>query len=184
MANLVNSKSRTKIGEGHNPILERVMGAKCSRSYHPKRLIQDKDIAEIVSDVWNEYEQKRLVGDGASSEVFEAVGANEKHVAIKVIRPEFAVVFENEVRILRKLKSDHITCISRALVDKSGFYIVQDLFDGGELFDRLLSDGSKVCNNEVRAAVLVKQMLTAVVHMHEQDIVHLDLVSTYCLQLN
>ena len=50
------------------------------------------------------------------------------------------------------------------LEDEECFYIVTELLEGGELFDRLLSQKSGF--NETKGAYIVKQVLLALNYMH------------------
>lgn len=58
------------------------------------------------------------------------------------------------------------------LEDDENFYIVTEILEGGELFDRLISLGSF---SEAKAGFLVKQVLLALSYMHGQNIAHRDL---------
>lgn len=54
----------------------------------------------------------------------------------------------------------------------SDFYIVTELVQGGELFDRIVS---KSHYSEKEARDLIKKMLETLAYMHENNVVHRDL---------
>ena len=56
--------------------------------------------------------------------------------------------------------------------DKKNFYIITELCEGGELFDKIVEKGSF---NESEAAWIMKQLLSAVNYIHSNNIVHHDL---------
>ena len=53
--------------------------------------------------------------------------------------------------------------------DEKYVYIVTELCTGGELFDRVLSFS---CSGERETAYIMKQILSAVVYLHNKNIVH------------
>lgn len=56
--------------------------------------------------------------------------------------------------------------------DKINFYLITEYIDGGELFDKI----SQVkCFSEEDTAIIIKQLLSAVVYCHSRKIVHRDL---------
>ena len=58
------------------------------------------------------------------------------------------------------------------LEDDEYFYIVTEILEGGELFDRLISLGKF---GEANAGYVVKQVLLALNYMHKQKMTHRDL---------
>lgn len=50
--------------------------------------------------------------------------------------------------------------------------MVMDLLEGGELFDRIVAKGTF---SEAEAADVVRQVASALIHVHSLDIVHRDL---------
>ncbi|GCC31460.1 hypothetical protein chiPu_0009918 [Chiloscyllium punctatum] len=77
-----------------------------------------------------------------------------------------------EVEILKKLDHPCIIKIEEVFDFEDSFYIVLDLMEGGELFDRVVrSKGLK----EQTTKLLFYQMLLAVQYLHENNITHRDL---------
>lgn len=71
------------------------------------------------------------------------------------------------------LSHPHIIAFKESHVDANNFYILSELCEGGELFDRIVDKAHPI--TEKRAAELVSTMLKAIKHCHEKDIVHRDL---------
>lgn len=62
--------------------------------------------------------------------------------------------------------------VNEILEDNNNYYIVSELLEGGELFDRIL-EVSKF--DEMKAAFIIKQVLLAINYMHQKNITHRDL---------
>jgi calcium-dependent protein kinase len=77
-----------------------------------------------------------------------------------------------EVDILKKLIHNNIMQIFEFYEDKKNFYIITELCEGGELFDKVVEKGSF---NEDEAASVVKQLISAINYIHSNNIVHRDL---------
>mmetsp|Transcript_14511 Transcript_14511/g.14121 ORF Transcript_14511/g.14121 Transcript_14511/m.14121 type:complete len:173 (-) Transcript_14511:730-1248(-) len=56
--------------------------------------------------------------------------------------------------------------------DNKYYHIVMEFCDGGELFERLIEIGSF---SEKDAALIIKQVLSAIKHLHDKNIAHRDL---------
>ena len=63
----------------------------------------------------------------------------------------------------------HIMKILELFEDDLHYYIVSELIEGGELYDRIVK--AKVFS-EVQAAQLLNQILLAINYMHNQKITH------------
>jgi calcium/calmodulin-dependent protein kinase I len=123
----------------------------------------------------------QLLGKGAFSEVYRVTSKQDgKEYAAKVIRksgmgkganvPE---TMEKEIKIMRTLKHKHIVCIQDYMETKKEMYIVMDLADGGELFDRIVERGSYT---EKDAANIMRQILEALDYLHtDRKVVHRDI---------
>lgn len=78
----------------------------------------------------------------------------------------------NELTILQKCSHPNIMNVTELLEDEHHYYIVTELLEGGELFDRLISQGAF---SEQIAAYIVKQIVLALNYMHKQKMTHRDL---------
>lgn len=77
-----------------------------------------------------------------------------------------------EIEILSELDHPHIIKLYETFDEGSDFFIVTELVEGGELFDRIVS---KAHYTEKEARDLIKLMLETMAYMHNHGIVHRDL---------
>ena len=77
-----------------------------------------------------------------------------------------------EISILKEVKHKNIICLRQIFETKYKLYLIMDVLNGGELFDRIVERGSF---SERDAADLIRAVLTAVAYLHELNIVHRDL---------
>jgi calcium/calmodulin-dependent protein kinase I len=105
---------------------------------------------------------------GSHRETGEVVAI--KQLPKKAIR-ELKVM--TEVDILR-LAGEHRNIIGfRDLFqDEENWYIVMEMAEGGELFDRLVERGAY---SEAQASEIMREIVDAVSYLHQQGIVHCDL---------
>lgn len=81
-------------------------------------------------------------------------------------------MLKNEIAILKDLDHPNIVKMYEYLEDEKRIYIVTEICKGGELFDEILNR-SKF--DERDAAVVMKQLLSAINYCHKKNIVHRDL---------
>lgn len=86
--------------------------------------------------------------------------------------PALPELMMNELSILQKCSHPNIMVANEMLEDEENYYIITELLEGGELFDRLIELGSF---SEQTAAHIVKQVVLALNYMHSQNMVHRDL---------
>jgi calcium-dependent protein kinase len=73
---------------------------------------------------------------------------------------------------LKKLDHPNIVKIFEFYQDKLNFYLITEYIEGGELFDRIAKER---CFDELTAAKIMKQLMSAIVYCHNHKIVHRDL---------
>ena len=118
------------------------------------------------------------LGQGAFGEVRKAVHLQSgMDRAIKIIYKENTSEEERqkifrEVEILKRLDSPNIVKVYEYFEDSRFIYIVMDIIEGGELFDKI-QEVKRF--SERKAAEYFKQILTGVNYLHKSYIVHRDL---------
>lgn len=95
-----------------------------------------------------------------------------KIVSKKKLSEEDYASLLTEIEILRSLDHPHIIKLYETFEEGNDFYIVTELVEGGELFDRIVS---KAHYNEKGARDLVKLMLETIDYVHQSGYVHRDL---------
>lgn len=124
------------------------------------------------------YMLARELGSGAFSVVKLGVHLETGHKsAVKVVskrklsEEDYASLL-TEIEILSSLNHPHIIKLYETFDEGSDFYIVTELVEGGELFDRIVS---KAHYTEKEARDLFKIFLETLAYMHKEGIVHRDL---------
>jgi len=106
------------------------------------------------------------------------VGIDKKtgeRVAIKVVNKELVEreeTLNNEIEILSKVDHPNIVRMHSIFDTPEHLFIVMDLMEGGELYEEIIQ---RSVFSEKEAAIIVKQLLDALVYLHAQGIVHRDL---------
>lgn len=77
-----------------------------------------------------------------------------------------------EVKTLSTLDHPNIVKTHEYFEDEKRFYLVNELIEGGALFDEIIARGKL---SEKDAAIVMKQLLSAIAHCHSHNIVHRDL---------
>lgn len=78
----------------------------------------------------------------------------------------------NELDVLKKTNHPNIMNVVEILEDDMHFYVVSEILEGGELFDRITEVQSF---SEKKAAYILQQVLLAINYMHKKNISHRDL---------
>jgi calcium-dependent protein kinase len=82
------------------------------------------------------------------------------------------ISFKNEIDCLKTMNHPHIVKLHHYFEDPKRYLIVTDLVSGGELFDMIRTE-KKI--DHLKAAGIIKQILSAVKYMHKHLYVHRDL---------
>jgi calcium/calmodulin-dependent protein kinase I len=122
-------------------------------------------------------EDKEL-GQGAFSKVFEATHRlTKKKYAIKCVSKQAAQeqdveAVRKEIDFLTHIKHPNIIRLYEVYENTSEIFLVLELMEGGELFDRIVA---KRCFSEEEARRALCMIASAVQHLHSHSIVHRDL---------
>ena len=130
------------------------------------------------ADIRETYKFKKVIGGGHFGTVRLAYPKQtpENIVAIKSILKESIKKdikhLEEELFILRMVDHPNIIKFHQSYIDHRYVHIVMEYCAGGELFDRIVANTKF---NENYAKNLMRQMLGAIKHLHDNGIVHRDL---------
>ena len=119
------------------------------------------------------------IGRGHFSIVHSCERKDGTKFAAKVIAKSDEVIggvmddLHKEVNLLTEVKGhEHITAMEDFFETETELIIVMDLMEGGMLFNQIVLQKHY---SEASAAVVVKNLLSALKHMHERNIAHRDL---------
>ncbi|HWM88723.1 MAG TPA: serine/threonine-protein kinase, partial [Kofleriaceae bacterium] len=121
-----------------------------------------------------------LLGQGGMGSVYRAEHvAIRRHVAIKVLHPDFAGDPDHSKRFQREAfvtgRADHPNCVTVSdfgPLAGGGFYLVMELVDGVVLGDLLAQEGRLPAR---RALHIARHLLRGLAHAHAAGVVHRDI---------
>jgi len=90
----------------------------------------------------------------------------------ELLDKENLIALQREIVNMQKLDHPNIVKFLEFFDDTENIYIIMEHISGGELFDKIVERGSY---NEVDAANIVSQILSAVAYMHSNGVAHRDL---------
>lgn len=127
-----------------------------------------------ISDNYNIDSKKIGEGSYGSVSICTNKTTNQKRAVKTLSKSQMKTVekFKEEIRIMKVLDHPNIVKLYETYEDKVKVYLVMELCNGGELFDRIIECGHFT---EVQAAIVMQQMLRAVYYMHENSFCHRDL---------
>nr|XP_054752927.1 serine/threonine-protein kinase MARK2-like [Lytechinus pictus] len=121
-----------------------------------------------------------VIGEGSFAKV--RLGTHiltQEQVAVKVIDKKLIANREyvrknlrREAAVLQKMRHNNITQLYEVLETASNYYIVMELAEGGT-FMTFLCKRKKLSERETRR--YIRQLVTAVDHMHHLDVIHRDI---------
>ncbi|XP_052242302.1 serine/threonine-protein kinase Chk2-like isoform X2 [Dreissena polymorpha] len=176
-----------KVGKGNKQVLanndEIGLALKKNKAFMFMDLLESND-SDIPASIKEKYTLTKTLGRGACGEVRLAFakGSCEKF-AVKIIsKKKFTTGGQHavnlskqvmsEVKILKALKHPCIIGIEDVIDTKEVLYIILELVEGGELFDKVVSLSQY---DEPTAKLLFYQMVVACKYLHDQGITHRDL---------
>lgn len=136
-------------------------------------------ITQQKAHLSDRYQRVKKLGSGAYGEVLlckdKQMGAER---AIKIIKKSSVSMTTNsgslleEVAVLKQLDHPNIMKLYEFFEDKRNYYLVMELYRGGELFDEIIHRQKL---SEVDAAAIMQQVLSGCTYLHKHNIVHRDL---------
>ncbi|XP_070162303.1 uncharacterized protein [Polyergus mexicanus] len=92
---------------------------------------------------------------------------------VNIMKKEDRRTVQREVEIMRRLQHPRLIQLYDAIDTGKQIYVVLELIDGGELFERVIDDDFVL--TECSCAVFMRQICEGIEFMHSQKILHLDL---------
>lgn len=132
----------------------------------------------------HDYEVRDMLGEGTAGLVRRAIhrktGQERAVKVIRLIKRPFAPAsssaladVQSEAKILKDLAHPYIVELDDFYVTDSAVYLVMELLQGGDLFDRIVDKGRY---SETESRRVMRRLLAAVYYLHEeQNVVHRDL---------
>ncbi|EAS06002.1 Serine/Threonine kinase domain protein (macronuclear) [Tetrahymena thermophila SB210] len=134
----------------------------------------------IQSTFHEEFIVTKMIGKGSFAKVYLATKKeNGQQYAIKAFNKEFMAgqhkgkeSLVNEIGIMRNLHSEFLINLYEVYETTNSIYFVVDLLNGGELLHRVRDKGTI---NEQDLRNLMRNLLSALYHLHQKGIMHRDL---------
>jgi len=125
------------------------------------------------------YELFRTLGEGTFGKVKYAVNTETNEaVAIKVLDKEkiqkqnMGAQIKKEISIMKMVRHTYVVGMKEVLASRTKIFIVLELIQGGELFDKIVNEGRF---DEAKARFYFRQLVEGVQYCHSLGICHRDL---------
>jgi serine/threonine protein kinase len=125
------------------------------------------------------YELYRTLGEGSFGKVKYAVNIETKEaVAIKILDKEkiqknnMGAQIKKEISIMKLISHTNVVSVKDVFATTSKIFIVLELVDGGELFDKIQGQGRLT---EEQARFYLRQLCDGLEHCHSRGVCHRDL---------
>ena len=124
--------------------------------------------------LFDEYELKEKLGEGAFGFVYKIEQKKTQFLrAVKAIkRKHVDANFVNEIKILKTVDHPNIIQLFDCYYDNNYYYMIEEYCSGGDLFDYI---HRQKCFSERKTSIILKQILSALNHLHKKKIVHRDI---------
>lgn len=133
----------------------------------------------VFPDTIKQYNINTKIGQGAFATVYKAFNRqNRRAYAIKIYpksnlrTEEDQRLFQREIDAMAYIRHPGIVTLRDLITDDKNFYLVMDYCAGGELFDYIVKRKKL---DEPTAALVFKQICSAVAYCHSFGIAHRDL---------
>lgn len=132
----------------------------------------------MVKTVGN-YELYRTLGEGSFGKVKYAVNKETNEaVAIKILdkdkiqKQNMGAQIKKEISIMKMINHPYVVCVKDVFATTSKIFLVLELVEGGELFDKIAAQGKLT---EEQARFYFRQVAEGLDHCHSQGVCHRDL---------
>ena len=137
----------------------------------------DRNVEIRTSKFTKFYTVKEELGKGRFGVVFKCIDnkTGKEHAAkiVKCAKEQDKDDVKHEIEIMNMIRPHkRLLSLSDAFATDTEMVIVTELVTGGELFEKVIEDEYI---DEAEVCSYMKQILEGVQHMHERDILHLDL---------
>lgn len=137
-------------------------------------------------NIFDLYTKGELLGSGNMASVYRYTRKKDNvQLAAKVVEKKSLTEmseFTNELEILAACGGHrHILDLHDIFEDEDNFYLLTDLLEGGELFDRICEMG---VYTEVIAKDIIRPILDALRHIHSKQVLHRDVKPENLLLMN
>jgi serine/threonine protein kinase len=125
------------------------------------------------------YELYRTLGEGSFGKVKYAVNKETNEaVAIKILdkdkiqKQNMGAQIKKEISIMKMINHQYVVCVKDVFATTSKIFLVLELVEGGELFNKISSQGRLT---EEQARFYFRQVAEGLDHCHSQGVCHRDL---------
>ena len=136
------------------------------------------DTARLTTALANRYRIERELGEGGMATVYLAYDVrHDRHVALKVLRPELAAIigaerFLQEIKVTAHLQHPHILALLDSGDADGLLYYVMPFVEGHSLRDRLTHEKQLPIEDAVRTT---REVASALDYAHRHGVIHRDI---------